>query len=107
MLKWAKDLIIGASVGKKSADIMRRLDAGETVTMYFLITLTQGADQLEIINTAYLAQKHVRENLPMIVGIAGSKSEAKEMVEGLVGECYEATGGADIKSYIKDKIESI
>ena len=55
MLKWAKDLIIGTSVTGKSAGIMKKLDAGETVTMYFLITLTRGADQLEIINTAYLA----------------------------------------------------
>lgn len=105
MLKWAKDLIIGASVGRKSADIMKKLDAGETVTMYFLITLTQGADQLEIINTAYLSQKHIRENLPMIIGIASTKAEAKQMVEGLVAECYEATGDADIKAFLEDKIQ--
>jgi hypothetical protein len=104
MLKWAKDLIIGTSVTGKSAGIMKKLDAGETVTMYFLITLTRGADQLEIINTAYLAQKHVRENLPTIIGIAGSKPEAKQMVEGLVAECYEATGGADLKGYLQDRI---
>ena len=88
----------------KSAVIMKKLDAGETVTMYFLITLTRGADQLEIINTAYLAQKHVRDNLPTIIGIAGSKPEAKQMVEGLVAECYEATGGADLKGYLQDRI---
>ncbi len=106
MLKWAKDLIIGESVGQKSEKIVKKLDAGETVTMFFLITLTNGADQLEIINTAYLAQKHVRENLPVIIGIAGSKSEATQMVERLAAECYEATGEADIKSYLRDKTES-
>ncbi len=104
MLKWAKDLIIGKSVGTKASGIMKKLDAGETVTMYFLITLTNGADQLEIINTAYLAQSYVRENLPTIVGIAGSKPEAKEMVEALAAECLAATGGADLKEYLLSRI---
>ena len=104
MLKWAKDLIIGESVGTKAAGIRKKLDAGETVTMYFLITMTRGADQLEIINTAYLAQSYVRENLPCIIGIAGSKPEAGAMVEELVNECLMKTGGADLKSYLADRI---
>ncbi|MCR5295189.1 MAG: hypothetical protein K6E30_08495 [Lachnospiraceae bacterium] len=104
MIKWMKDLVIGKGVGeKKAAEIMKKLDSGKMVSMYYLITLSSGSDMLEIINTSYLAQSHAAAVLPPVVGIAVSRSEAKQMALELVDECFQKTGGADVKAYLAGK----
>ncbi len=65
----------------------------------FVITLSEGSDQLEIYHCAFLQQKYYIEHPPCIVGIAGGYREAVELVRRMAFDVYEKTGGCGLKEY--------
>ena len=100
-MKFYKYLYVGDTV-KDPARVKRRLKrhAGELV---YVICLTKGPDQLEIFHSAYLKQKYYRYHPPVVVGIAKSHEEAVNLVAEMVKECLEATGGCNLKEFLKQK----
>lgn len=69
-----------------------------------LITLSQnGTNQLECFHNGLLKQKIFRRQDHYIVGIAANYEEALDMICRITQECVEATGTADIKSYLLNR----
>lgn len=67
----------------------------------YVIALAQSDDQLDIFHCALLKQRYYdRENL-FVVGLAGSREEAVELVVAMMEETVEKTGEADIRGYIQ------
>lgn len=69
-----------------------------------LITLSQnGSNQLECFHNGLLKQKIFRRQDHFIVGIAVDYEESLELIRQITEECVEATGTADIKSYLLNR----
>lgn len=100
-MKFYKYLYIGDTVNDP-AKVKRKLKrhVGQLV---YVICIAKGADQLEIFHSAYLKQKYYRLYPPVIVGIAASYDEAVELVVRITRECLDATGGCNLKEYLKMK----
>ncbi len=100
-MKFYKYLYIGDTVSNP-AKIKRRLKLHMGVSVY-VIALSMGPDQLEIFHGGYLKQKYYRSHPPIIVGIASCHEEAMEIVLKITQECLDATGGCDLKTYLKQR----
>lgn len=103
-MNWYSELYIGEGAKPKAKKIIRKLKMNAGQTDIYLITLAaNGTDMLDIINSAYLKQPAVRRNLPMIVGIARGYEEAVSLVQQMLTETYEETGGYRIPEYLAHK----
>ena len=99
-MKFYKNLYIGEGI--KHPNIVKwklRHNAGQF--QVYVIALAAGRDQLEIYHCAYLKQRYYRHHPPVIVGIAASYDEAVELVVRITKESLLATGGCDLKAYMK------
>mgnify|MGYP004506684139 FL=1 len=103
MLKWCKDLRIGENV-KKADRIRRKLNHGKIVPGVYLITFSENPHNiLEIIPALTMIQQSAADICPEIIGLAGDKDEAMEMVTEIVREVYEITGDFQIEEYWKNR----
>lgn len=78
------------------------------MTKIHVITLNQGKDLFDIYHCAFFKQKVLRKQPLCIVGLAGSRDEAVDMVTEILGHIYRETGNTDVKSYFlkpQDKAE--
>lgn len=103
-MNWYSELYIGDGAKPKAKKIIRKLkrNAGQ-IDIYLITLAANGQDMLDIINAAYLKQPVVRRNLPLIVGIAKGYDEAVGLVQEMLLETYEQTGGFWIPGYLAQK----
>lgn len=105
-MKWYPMLYVGPEAEKKKNKIIWKLKCNAGMLNIYLVTFaSNGQDLFDILPTTLLKQKAFRRNLPPIVGIAVGYEEAVDLVIGIVEETLQATGGADVKQYLKDKIK--
>ena len=103
MLKWNKDLRIGEGV-KKADKIRRKLNHGKIVPGIYLITFSENPrNLLEIIPALTMVQQSAADICPEIVGLAGDKDEAMEMVTEMIQEVYDKTGDFRVQEYWKNR----
>ena len=97
-MKFYKHLYIGDTV-TNPAKIKRKLKfhAG---TMVYVIAVAQGDDQLEIYHSLMLQQWYYKEASPAVIGIAGSKEEAFDLIQKIAQEAVDTTGAADLTAYL-------
>lgn len=100
-MKFYKYLYIGDTVTNpaKAKRKLKRHAGGN----FYVITIAQGPDQLEIYHCAYLKQKYYRYHPPIIVGIASGYEEAVKVIMKITQECLDATGNCNLKEYLKLK----
>lgn len=101
-MKFYRYLYVGDTV-KNPNKIKRRLKHHAGVQV-FVISLAPGSEQLEIFHGGYLKQRYYRHHPPVIVGIASDHGEALKLVQQMVQECVEETGGCDLKGYLKQRV---
>lgn len=100
-LKWYPDLYTGEGAAKKRRKIVSKLNRNAGMLDIYLVTLSNNpSNLLEIISSAYLQQKAVRRNLPMIVGIGKGYEEARQLAVSIIEEVYRATGAFDVRAYL-------
>lgn len=95
-------LYLGESINEKKLDkIKRRLENKPLLSGVVLIAISRNpSDQLDIFEARQMAQSYYAKNPPYVVGIAGSRSEAVDMVEQLVRECLASRGDCALKEYL-------
>lgn len=103
-MKFYKYLYIGESI-KNPAKVKRRLRYRAGQFSVYVITLAPDPDQLEIYHCAYLKQSYYRTHPVFIVGIASSYEESLSLILQIVQEALRETGSADLKKYLKWRIE--
>ena len=104
MLKWYRHLYTGENAKKNLGEIIGKLNDSIPVRNIYLITYaTSPHNQLDIISSFYLFQKTVERRIPEVVGIACGKTEAFELIEKIAREAVDATGKADLKTYLMEK----
>ena len=100
-MKFYKYLYASDSMAKKKEKTVRRLKSGKyPVGAYIIVLIEEGPNQLEFYNTALLKQKLLDDKRQFVVGLASGYDDAVYLVEEIVRDVYENTGGADIRAYI-------
>lgn len=101
-MKWTDHLYVGETVRKRLGLIRKRLDQGRTDVGHYLITISSlPHEQLDIISTTFLASGKKRNELPEVVGVAGSYKEALALIRNMTEDCYNLTGDADLRGYFQ------
>lgn len=98
-MKFYKDLYIGASV-KKPEKVRWKLKVHAGQLNIYVIAMAEGDNQLEFYHCAFLKQKYYRKHPPYVIGIAGGREEALQIVAQITAECYGATKTANLKDYL-------
>ena len=103
-MKYYSNLYVSERLKKKKDKVIARLERRKIQPDLHVILLPEcDHNQLEIVNAMYLLQPGYPREGRMVVGIAKGFEEAVELVEQIVQEVYEQTGGCDIRSYILEK----
>ncbi len=104
-MKILKNLYIGNTLRALDTEsFLACADRGETVRNACVITIsTNPANQLDIIHTLFLRQRSLRMRLPLVAGIASDRAEAVCVLEKILQDTMEATGGMDMRSYLLSK----
>ncbi len=100
-MKFYKNLYIGETI-KKPNKVKSKLKRHAKQLRVYVIMLSTGDDQLEICHSILLEQPFYRkkENIPYVIGIAGSYDEAVGLVCRIANEAVSQNGNADLKRYL-------
>ena len=100
-IKWYKNLYLGESIKRESKQIKYKIIYHKRAYGYCLITLPSNMDNLlDIIYSETLSMPYYKGRDFDVIGLAGNKTEAFELVGSIIQEVYRQTGGFDIKSYL-------
>lgn len=98
-MRFYKNLYIGDTV-KKPEKIKRKLKRYAKLNNVYLIIYMAQDRRLEIYHSLMLQQQYYRENPLYIIGIAGSKDEAAQIICRIAQEAVLKTGQADLVEYL-------
>ncbi len=100
-MKWYHSPYVSEAVKKKHPDLMQEMDQGIFSSKVWVIMLSpNGEDLLDIRKASSLGVHGLADLVPMMVGAARSREEALTLVETIVRDCLEQTGGTDLRSFL-------
>jgi len=100
-IKWYKKLYLGESIKHESKRVQYKIIYHRKIFGYFLITLPSNTDNLlDIIYSGTLSLPYYQERSYDVIGLAGGKTEAFELVGSIIDEVYRKTGGFNVKEYL-------
>ena len=98
-MRFLQEMYVGEGI-KNKQKIMRKLKRGAGMLDIYVISLSNGKDQLDCMNCCYFKQKSIRDGVGIIVGLAKGYSEAQQLVVTMIEEAIQKTGSADVKGYL-------
>ena len=98
-MRFQKYLYLGEGITHKNK-IIWKLKHGVGMTDIYVISISNGRDQLDCTHCFYLKQKKVRKQLGTVVGLAKGYEEMMELLKQIFEECFQKTGGANVKEYL-------
>lgn len=101
-MKFARKLYVTEGI-KDSKSLRFKLKHGKKWRGLYVIVLSPGRDELEIYHCGLLRQSYYRNYPLWVVGLAGSREEAFELVGQIVEDIYAKTGQYKIKEYLKQQ----
>ena len=101
--RFYKELYWGESVKKHSQVKWKLYHGGGQFTIFCIKRADSKDDQLDIIHCAFLKQPYYRTNPAYIYGIAGSYSEALDIVLQITNEALEAGYEGKLLEYLDSR----
>ena len=103
-MKCHEDLYAGKSIRRRLWKVKWKIvhNAGQ-IRVYVITFSSNEKNLLDIIPSRELLQKHYPKKDLYVIGLAGNYKEAVELAAYIVSEVYQATGGFDVRSYIRQK----
>lgn len=96
-----RQVYFGDSVRGEASRMLRAVKHGKVPQDCWLITLADNpGDELEIVQSFFLRGELVLRSLPKIVGIAGTKGEAFDLLVEMTEDCYRERGDACLKEFL-------
>ena len=91
-MRWYDDLYVGYNLLDKKRQVMWKIKRGKQQFNKY--------DVLDIYPSNVLTQKWYKDSDIVIVGIAEGREEAMDMVQLIIMDCLNSTGGCKVKDYI-------
>lgn len=98
-MRFLKEMYVGEGI-KNKQKVMWKLKHGAGMLDVYVISLSNGNDQLDCMKCSYFKQKAIRDNVGLIVGVAKGYSEAQNLMISMVEESFRETGSANVKEYL-------
>lgn len=105
MIRFIDDLYVSEDI-KNTAKIKRKLKIGSGSLSIYVIAINNGNNQLEYFHNALLRQKALHYHNLTVVGLANSESDCLHIIERIMQDTLDETGGYDMKSYLIGRIYS-
>ena len=103
---WYKDLYVGRMIAARKDSVIDSIERGEYPSGVYVILIPENENsQLEIMSAREFRHAYVRKNCLMIVGLGLGRTEARTMIEGIVGDVYRQRGDADIRAWLSEEHE--
>lgn len=100
-MKWYNYLYIGEKAEKNSGKIIEDIKQGRIQFGKYVLALPfNESDVLDIYPSNILVQRHFLKSDMIIVGIADGREEATDVMQEIIMECFNETGGFDLRNYI-------
>ncbi len=107
-IKWYRKLYMSENAKKKRREIVWKVKHKAGLLNTFLITIPRyGNNQLEIIDSSELLQKHYNYTTTYVVGIAIGYEQALELVERIVSDVLAETKHVRIREYFQKDFPEI
>ncbi len=104
MVTWYNDLYLTEGIKKKKRKILHNLKKNKLqINVYTIILPLGDSGLLEIYPSYIFLQDIYKKEKIHLIGLAEDKEEAFELVEKIVMDCYKATNGFDIKSFVTER----
>ncbi len=96
-----QQIYIGESIRKEAPRMVRAAKRGKVPKDCWLITFSDiPGSELEIVRSYFLRGELVIRPMPKIVGIAGTKGEAFDLLVEMTEDCFRARKDASLKAYL-------
>ena len=100
-VRFLKEMYVGEGI-KNKQKVIRKLKYGAGMLDIYVISISNGKDQLDCTKCSYFKQKAIRDNVGLIVGLAKGYSEAQNLIVSMIEESLQETGSANVKEYLMD-----
>ena len=102
MVNWSSSLYVGESVFNRQKKIIKKIGKRKfTFNVYCIAYASNKENLFDIISANELLFPVYKKLDVCIVGIAGSREEAQELVMDMVIKVYSDTGGFAVREYFK------
>jgi hypothetical protein len=102
MIRWYKKLYTDTLAGKRQKKIIKTINEGKLSVGVYVIALASNSQNLfDIINANELLFPHFKRMDHYVVGIAYSRENAIYVLQEMIEEIYQNTGGLDVRGYLK------
>ena len=98
-MRFLKEMYVGKGI-KNKHKVMWKLKHGAGMVDVYVISISNGKDQLDCTLCSYFKQKVIRENVGLVVGLAKGYSEAQNLMIAMIEEALQETGSANVKEYL-------
>ena len=98
-MRFLTEMYVGEGI-KNKQKVLWKLKHGAGMVDIYVISLSNGNDQLDCMKCSYFKQKAIRENVGLIVGVAKGYSEAQNLMISMIEESFRETGSANVKEYL-------
>ena len=98
-MRFLKEMYVGEGI-KNKQKVMWKLKHGAGMLDVYVISISNGKDQLDCMKCSYFKQKAIRENVGLVVGLAKGYSEAQNLMIAMIEESLQETGSANVKEYL-------
>lgn len=103
-MRFLKEMYVGEGI-KNKQKILWKLKHGAGMMDIYVISISNGRDQLDCTHCSYFKQKWIREYTGLVVGLAKGYGEAQQLMISMVEDALKNTGSANVKEYLLNKSE--
>ena len=105
-ITFSTNLYLSESMNLKKVDkLKKKIITRPAMTKTFLLTIsTNPLDQLDIIESKYLAFPYYNACPIHVVGFADTNAEAIRLVENIANDCLKKRGDVNLKAYLQENI---
>ena len=105
MISWMDQLYVGEGAQKNQKRIQEGIEQGKLLwNVYVLMLPTNPKNQLDILASHYLMQPYYLNQELTVIGLAKGYDEALTVLMRITDDAYQATGTADIRSYLAARL---
>lgn len=102
MIVWSEKLYIGSQAEKIFKKVKKKLESGNVVIGFFLITRPSNESNLfDILPTAELLFPYYKRQELLVYGLAKGREEAENLVVSMLEDVYRETDGLHCKEYFE------
>lgn len=106
MVEWQKDLYLDGITKHMVHKIKDRVERERVQYPFFIVSLASNENNLlDIMHINELLFPYYRKRTTRVLGVAGSRQQAKIMAAAIISKVYQDTGTCDVRKFFQSCFE--